>query len=479
MMASPGLIYRESDRHWCAGPGGQLRRPGDGRPRVGRQNRQAGLDLPHDPASRRARSRHVAEGLLDDRGHARELGLRLGRHRARPDLPADRPAGRPVLRRPSAADRTSIPRQSSRSTPTPAKCAGTFSSRITTSGTTTTPRRLRSSTSSERPADSGRRHRREVGPDVFSRARDGQADLSGRGAARAAERHPRRSDVADAAVSREAAAAVAARASRPTRSSPASRRTRSSAAIWWRRSAAFTTSVRTRRTAARNSASCFPGSRAVRISAASRSIRRWATSSSTRATSAAWAAWTRRPTAITVAYRRFSPLGRGTVNARFWNPAEQPAVPAPPWAHLMAINANTGDIVWRVPLGTSDELEAKGIKNTGAFGQGGPIVTAGGLVFIAGTIDKRFRAFDSRTGQVLWEGRLESEGHTTPMTYMAPERQAVRRRRDDRGQCVCVGISGVTRRREKTLHHRGTEETEAAPPRTSIARGRTPRAPAQ
>ena len=121
-----------------------------------------------------------------------------------------------------------------------------------------------------------------------------------------------------------------------------------------------------------------------------------------------------------VAYRRFSPLGRGTVNARFWNPATSLPCQPPPWAHLMAVNANTGDIVWKVPLGTSDELEAKGIKNTGAFGQGGPIVTAGGLVFIAGTIDKRFRAFDSRTGQVLWEGRLESEGHTTPMTYMAP-----------------------------------------------------------
>jgi glucose dehydrogenase len=57
----------------------------------------------------------------------------------------------------------------------------------------------------------------------------------------------------------------------------------------------------------------------------------------------------------------------------------------------MAINANTGDIVWRVPLGTNDDLEAKGTKNTGAFGQGGSIATAGGLVFIAGTNDKRFR----------------------------------------------------------------------------------------
>ena len=120
-----------------------------------------------------------------------------------------------------------------------------------------------------------------------------------------------------------------------------------------------------------------------------------------------------------VAYRRFSPLGAGTVNARFWDPSKSLPCQRPPWAHLMAINANTGDIAWRVPLGTSDELEAKGMKNTGSFGQGGPIATAGGLVFIAGTIDKRFRAFDARTGATLWEARLESEGHTTPTTYMA------------------------------------------------------------
>jgi quinoprotein glucose dehydrogenase len=84
----------------------------------------------------------------------------------------------------------------------------------------------------------------------------------------------------------------------------------------------------------------------------------------------------------------------------------------------MAVNANTGDIAWRVPLGTSDELEAKGIHNTGAFGQGGSIATAGGLVFIAGTIDKRIRGFDSRAGKLLWEAKLDTEGHTNPMTYM-------------------------------------------------------------
>ena len=119
-----------------------------------------------------------------------------------------------------------------------------------------------------------------------------------------------------------------------------------------------------------------------------------------------------------VAYRRFSPLGRGTFYSRFWDPATEQPCQQPPWAELMAVNANTGDIAWRIPLGTSDEMEAKGVHNTGAFGQGGPIATGGGLVFIAGTIDKRFRAFDSRTGRMLWETKLDAEGHTNPMTYM-------------------------------------------------------------
>jgi glucose dehydrogenase len=119
-----------------------------------------------------------------------------------------------------------------------------------------------------------------------------------------------------------------------------------------------------------------------------------------------------------VAYRRFSPLGPGSVNARFWDPAKQLPCQQPPWAELMAVAANTGEIAWRVPLGTNDEMEAKGVHNTGAFGQGGSIATAGGLVFIAGTNDKRFRAFESRTGKLLWEAKLDAEGHTNPMTYL-------------------------------------------------------------
>jgi glucose dehydrogenase len=126
-----------------------------------------------------------------------------------------------------------------------------------------------------------------------------------------------------------------------------------------------------------------------------------------------------------VAYRRFSPLGAGSFNARFWDPAKQMPCQQPPWAELMAVSPNTGEIVWRVPLGINDELEAKGIHNTGAFGQGGPIVTAGGLVFIAGTIDKRFRAFDSHTGKLLWETKLDAEGHTSPITYSHNGKQYV------------------------------------------------------
>jgi glucose dehydrogenase len=76
---------------------------------------------------------------------------------------------------------------------------------------------------------------------------------------------------------------------------------------------------------------------------------------------------------------------------------------APPWAELFGINANTGDIVWRVPLGEYKELTAKGIPKTGtASNSGAPVATAGGLVFIGGTLDGQFRAFEAMTGRELW-----------------------------------------------------------------------------
>jgi quinoprotein glucose dehydrogenase len=108
------------------------------------------------------------------------------------------------------------------------------------------------------------------------------------------------------------------------------------------------------------------------------------------------------------------PQGLGTDFAH--SPSHRPCQ-APPWGELSAVNANTGDIVWRVPLGIDEELEAKGLPKTGAVNVGGPIVTAGGLVFIGATIDDRFRAFDARTGEELWVTKLSASAHSVPITY--------------------------------------------------------------
>ena len=90
---------------------------------------------------------------------------------------------------------------------------------------------------------------------------------------------------------------------------------------------------------------------------------------------------------------------------------------APPWGELMAIDANTADIVWRVPLGEYKELTAKGVPKTGTANAGGPIITAGGVLFIGSTVDFRFRAFDPKTGKELWSTTLENNAVATPLTY--------------------------------------------------------------
>jgi len=90
---------------------------------------------------------------------------------------------------------------------------------------------------------------------------------------------------------------------------------------------------------------------------------------------------------------------------------------APPWGELMAINANTGDTVWRVPLGEYKALTARGVPKTGTANAGGSIVTKGGLVFVGATSDRMFRAFDSKTGRELWSVELSNNSINTPMTY--------------------------------------------------------------
>lgn len=101
-----------------------------------------------------------------------------------------------------------------------------------------------------------------------------------------------------------------------------------------------------------------------------------------------------------------------------------PAV-KPPWSTLNAINLNTGEIDWKIPLGEHPELTKRGIPITGTESIGGPIVTAGGLVFIGATMDEKFHAFDKRTGELLWETTLPAGGYATPSTYDVAGKQYV------------------------------------------------------
>jgi len=110
---------------------------------------------------------------------------------------------------------------------------------------------------------------------------------------------------------------------------------------------------------------------------------------------------------------------------RFLDPDGYPAI-APPWGTLNAINLNTGEYLWKINLGEYPELAAQGMKNTGSENYGGPVVTAGGLLFIAATnVDKKFRAFDKSTGKLLWETTLPFAGNATPATYAVNNRQYI------------------------------------------------------
>ena len=110
---------------------------------------------------------------------------------------------------------------------------------------------------------------------------------------------------------------------------------------------------------------------------------------------------------------------------RFLDPDGYPAI-APPWGTLNAIDLNTGEYRWKIPFGEFPDLAAKGIHDTGSENYGGPVVTAGGLLFIgAANFDKKFRAYDSSNGKLLWETTLPFSGNATPATYSLAGRQFV------------------------------------------------------
>ncbi len=121
--------------------------------------------------------------------------------------------------------------------------------------------------------------------------------------------------------------------------------------------------------------------------------------------------------------RTSSPYSHTGYN-RFLDPDGYPAV-KPPWGTLNAIDLDAGEIRWTVPLGELPELTKRGIPRTGTENYGGPIVTAGGLIFIGATKDETFRAFDKHSGKVLWETALPAGGYATPATYEVGGKQYV------------------------------------------------------
>ncbi|MGH9159354.1 MAG: pyrroloquinoline quinone-dependent dehydrogenase [Vicinamibacteraceae bacterium] len=133
-------------------------------------------------------------------------------------------------------------------------------------------------------------------------------------------------------------------------------------------------------------------------------------------------------------YQIIDTPGKGPMAQRwkFWDGDKYWPCQQPPWGELMAVDVDTGDVRWRVPLGQFEALETLGITNAGTPNMGGSIATAGGLVFIGATLDNRFRAFDARTGRELWSTDVGAAAHSVPITYQG---------RDGR-QYVAVMVSG-------------------------------------
>ena len=144
-----------------------------------------------------------------------------------------------------------------------------------------------------------------------------------------------------------------------------------------------------------------------------------------------WTGTTRSPGAVTAA----APSGAAVWTAPTLDPdnntiyivtGDSYSDPAAPESDaVMALEMDTGKIKWKVPLGEYPELTARGIPPTGTENYGGPLVTAGGLIFIGATADETFRVFDKETGDILWKAKLPFGGNASPSTYMVNGRQYV------------------------------------------------------
>ena len=249
----------------------------------------------------------------------------------------------------------------------------------------------------------------EDGPAVPARSRDRPADLRRRGAAGAGERRARRGSLADAAVPAQAGSAGAhVDDARRSQQADAGRREvlHRAVRLAGRRAASTRRSGRRRR-------SSFPGAMGGGnwggVSFDPRLGYVFVNTSNLGAIGQMVPADAGAP----MPYRNAAGYMRFLDQERF--PCQQP-----PWGELTAVDVNTGDIAWKVPLGSFPELEAQGLKGWGAPNVGGTLATASRLIFVAATNDARLRAFDSRTGRELWAGVLDATGNANPITYTGP-----------------------------------------------------------